>query len=185
MRALGVHAKPHITPLLWIQLHEPPFCPQTFDGRHVQLGVPPHDAGSGAQKGAGGVHGPGVQPIRLGGPKHKDSVHPDGHWPPSGSGSQTATPPPQPGWTQTSLLAQLCVPQGAAPPPLPPALAPPVPGAPARPPTPPRPPPPRVRPPPPDVPPEPPVAVPPEPPVAVPPAPPAPAPPAAAAPAPP
>src|SRR5437763_277944 len=83
---------------------------------------------------------------------------------------------------QTSLVVQLWVPQGAAPPPWPPVWAPPVPGAPAMPPAPPVPVAPPAPPADPPGPPEPPVAVPPAPPLAVapavPPDPEAPAPPA-------
>ena len=127
-------AKPQITIPFWMSPHWPPFCPQMFCGRHVHLGVPEQDAGSGAQNGAGGVHGGGTQPVRLGVPGHNDWVHPDGHCPPSGRGSQTAFPPPQPGCTQTSLVVQLRPPH-PAPPPLPPA--PELPPAPVVPPTPP------------------------------------------------
>ena len=60
------HAKPQMTmaPLSMIA-HWPPFGPQMFAGRQVQLGEPEHDAGSGAQNGAGGVQAGGTQPVRV------------------------------------------------------------------------------------------------------------------------
>jgi hypothetical protein len=72
-------AKPQTTVPLWMSPHWPPFWPQMFCGRHVQLGAPAHEAGSGAQNGEGGVHGGGTQPILLGVPQHSDCVQPVAH----------------------------------------------------------------------------------------------------------
>jgi hypothetical protein len=66
----------------------------------TQPGVPEHAAGKSAQNWGGGVQGGGMHPGPTPVAQFPVYVHPDGHCPPSGSFSQTATPPPQPGWTQ-------------------------------------------------------------------------------------
>jgi hypothetical protein len=61
-----VQAAPHLTPSVCTAAQSPPPVPHTLAGRHAQVGVPEHDAGTLAQKGAGGVQGGGTQPGRGG-----------------------------------------------------------------------------------------------------------------------
>ena len=68
---------------------------QMFVGKQLQVGVPEHAAGSSAQKGGGGVHGGGMHPGPTPVAQFAVYIQSDGHCPPSGSFSQTATPPPQ------------------------------------------------------------------------------------------
>jgi hypothetical protein len=56
-----VQADRHIAAPLLMSTHVPPPS-QAFAGRHEQVTVVPHDAGTVRQYGAGGVHGGGSQP---------------------------------------------------------------------------------------------------------------------------
>jgi hypothetical protein len=108
-----------------------------FVGRQLQVGVPEHAAGRSAQKGDGGVHGGGMHPGPTPVAQFAVYVQPDGHCPPSGSFSQTATPPPQLGRTQICPMEHGSVlPQAVPWPPAPP-VAPPCPPVPSAPPLPP------------------------------------------------
>lgn len=134
------YADPHMTSVLLIdwQLPVPPFSWQRLMGMQKQLGVPEQAAGKSAQYRGGGVQGGGMHPGPTPVAQFPVYVHPDGHWPPSGSFSQTATPPPQLGRTQICPVEHgPALPQGMPWPPAPPVPAcPPVPSAPPAPPVP-------------------------------------------------
>jgi hypothetical protein len=99
-----------------------PWPMQTSLGRQPQLGVPAQAAGTSAQNGSGGSQGGGMQPGRPFDVQRVVSCQAGGQTPASLDGVQTATPPPQLGWTQTCPLAQVVLPHAI--PPWPPAPVP-------------------------------------------------------------